>query len=166
MKVVIVSIIVFAIACTLKQRTQNIKEHIATFKDSNYLDPNIQTLELEYIDWSCACANWAVENDIDKYKDTGKLSEHCVFSEPAYSNITLPDTLGYSGDIIKFTGQFYMRKGYPKGYIQNEEHADSAKIFRYNNYSVIRSMYREFVPYKSNQNKFIIVNYKECFNRI
>ena len=34
--------------------------------------------------------------------------------------------------------------------IQNEEHADSAKIFRYNNYSVIRSKYREFVPYKSN----------------
>jgi hypothetical protein len=43
-----------------------------------------------------------------------------------------------------------MRKGYPKGYIQNEEYADSAKIFRYNNYSVIKIMYREFVPYKSN----------------
>ncbi|MBV9963764.1 MAG: NAD(P)H-binding protein [Parafilimonas sp.] len=46
--------------------------------------------------------------------------------------------------MIKFTGQFYKYKGYPKGYFLGEEKVDKAKIFKYTKYVVLRSMYREF----------------------
>jgi len=52
-----------------------------SINDSNVLDENVQTLELEYIDWFCACANWTTQHDIKKYKDQGKLSDHCIFIE-------------------------------------------------------------------------------------
>lgn len=136
--------IIFLIACSSKESNSNKNVAIAT-NDSNVLDNNIQVLELEYVDWFCACANWATEEDIKKYKDTGKLSNHCIFIEPSNSTIDLPDTLGYSGDLIKFTGRFYKNKGYPKGYFIGEEKVDKAKVFKYTNYVVLRSKYREFV---------------------
>lgn len=110
--------------------------------DSNSLENKTQTLQLEYVDFFCACPNWASLEDIQKYKDTGNLATHCVFIEPSDSTIKLPDTLGYSGDLIKFTGQFYKCKGYPKNYIIGEEKVSEAKIFRYTSYKVVRSTYQ------------------------
>jgi hypothetical protein len=82
---------------------------------------------------------------MSKYQDTGKLSEHCVFIEPADKSLKLPDTLGYSDDIVRFTGQYYIDEGFPKDYVKTEEPADKAKIFRYTGYKIIKSNYREFI---------------------
>ena len=111
----------------------------------NKLDNKTQTVEFHYIMWSCACANWATLDNINKYQDTGKLSDHCVFVEPADNTLTLSDTLGYSGDIVQFTGQYYIENGFPKDYIKTEEPVDKAKVFRYTSYKIIKSNYREFI---------------------
>ena len=95
--------------------------------------------------WSCQCANWATLDDINKYQDTGKLSDHCIFIEPANKSLTLSDTLGYSDDIVEFTGQYYSAKGFPKDYVKTEGPVDKAKVFRYTSYKIIKSNYRDFI---------------------
>ncbi|OQP60705.1 hypothetical protein A3860_32415 [Niastella vici] len=111
---------------------------------SNSLEEKEQTLELSYIAWACDCANWATSEDIQKYNDTEEdaLAEQSIFIEPADKSLILPDTLGYSMDIIKFTGHFYKKKGFPKEY-SSQEKPDKARVFRYTKYQVIRSNYRE-----------------------
>jgi hypothetical protein len=111
----------------------------------NKLDGKVQTEEFHYIMWACECANWATQDVLTQYQDTGKLSEHCVFVEPASKSLILPDTLGYSGDIVQFTGQYYVERGYPNDYVKGEQQVDKAKVFRYTAYKIIKSNYREFV---------------------
>jgi len=59
--------------------------------------------------------------------------------------VALPDTLGFTGDIVQFTGQYYLNKGFPKGYRRTEEPVDKAKVFRYTAYKIIKSNYRESI---------------------
>src|SRR6188508_2513966 len=108
---------------------------------TNSLEEKIQTIELSYIAWGCDCANWATIADIKKYNDSGdSLADLSVFIEPVGDSLILPDTLGYNGDRIQFTGQFYKSKGFPKGYSSNEM-PDKSRVFRYTKYKVIESNY-------------------------
>jgi hypothetical protein len=109
------------------------------------LEDNIKTVNLTYISWPCECANWIEEGNYDKYSDHGKLAENSIFLEPVDSSLILPDTLGYSAGIIKFTGQFYTQKGYPKNYPKSEQRPEPARVFRYANFKIIKSNYRNFV---------------------
>jgi hypothetical protein len=107
------------------------------------LESNTQTIELEYISWACDCANWATPKDIEKFSDKeDSLFQRSVFIEPADKALQLPDTLGYNGDKIKFTGQFYVNKGYPEDY-ESEQKPEKAKVFRYTAYTVIKSNHKE-----------------------
>jgi len=128
-------------------RSSTTKKHEQSFYPTytKNLEDRTHTLELMYIAFFCQCANWATPLDIDKYQDTGILSDHSIFVEPADSTLALPDTLGYSADIIKFTGQFYREKGYPEKYPKTEMKANKARVFRYNKFEIVRSNYREFV---------------------
>ena len=103
------------------------------------LEDKVQTLRFLYISWACDCANWATISDILKYQDNqeAQLADHCVFMEPADPALTLPDTLGHNGDIIVFTGQYYVEKGFPKNY-RSEEPVDKARVFRYTAYKIIK----------------------------
>lgn len=105
------------------------------------LDANIQTLELNYITWSCECANWATTNDIRTFS-ADELANKCIFIEPSNDLVELPDTLGYNNDIVRFTGQFYNEKGYPNNFRSFEE-PEEARVFRYTEFEVIRSNFRE-----------------------
>jgi len=115
------------------------------------LEEQEHILELRYIAWACDCANWTKLDDIKIFHDTLEkgdnidgdfLSNLCVFVEPAEKSLVLPDNLEYSGNIIKFTGRFYKRKGFPKGY-KSFQNPDKAKVFRYTKYEVIKSNYGE-----------------------
>lgn len=111
---------------------------------TNELDGTIQKLKLEYVDWSCACANWATAEDIrNAHEKDSSLADKCVFIEPTDSALILPDTIGYGGDQIVFRGQFYKDKGYPKGYKIYEEPVEKARVFRYTQYKIIRSYYKQ-----------------------
>jgi hypothetical protein len=110
------------------------------------LEDKVQTVEFHYIPWACECANWATSSDIDKYENQGndELADHSVFIEPADEALTLPDTLGYIGDIVLLTGQYYVEKGFPKNF-STEQPVDKAKVFKYTAYKIIKSNYREAV---------------------
>jgi hypothetical protein len=110
------------------------------------LEDKVQSVRFHYIAWACDCANWATGSDIAKYQDDqgDQLADHSVFMEPANPALTLPDTLGYNGDIILFTGQYYVEKGFPKNY-RSEEPVDKAKVFRYTAYKVIKSNHHKAI---------------------
>jgi len=103
------------------------------------LEEKVQTLNLYYIQWACECTNWATEADRKLAGDTGSLSELTVFVEPANPSLALPDTIGYQGDVVQFTGQFYKEKTYYEGYIKGEQDVDKARVFRYTKYKIIES---------------------------
>lgn len=108
----------------------------------NPLEKEEQTIDLMYIAFACECANW-VPTDKVQYLDNPLLdpSDYSIFIEPAYTNLVLPDTLGYNGDIICFTGQFYQQKGFPKGY-KSYQYPEKARVFRYTDYKIISSNYQ------------------------
>lgn len=106
--------------------------------------------------WACECANWVTLDDINKYQDTGKLSDHCIFIEAADSSLVLPDTLGYSSDIVQFTGQYYVDKGYPSNYMKGEQQVDKAKVFRYTSYKIIKSNYSEGLADQLDSAKYLV----------
>lgn len=110
----------------------------------NRLENKIQTLELHYINWACDCANWATPADIEKYYDNrgDSLADRCIFLEPASESATLPDSLEEHHTIIKVSGSFYKRKGFPKGY-SSGEWPDKARVFRYTSYKVLKTHSKE-----------------------
>jgi hypothetical protein len=146
MKFGVTIICLLLVACssnTIKSGDDNNDYYPTYTKD---LEDTVRTLDLSYISWACQCANWATEADINKsQKDGYKLADKSIFVEPADSSLELPDTLGYSGDLIRFTGQFYKDKGYPKNYLKTEMQVDKAKVFHYRKYQIPKSNYRDFV---------------------
>lgn len=142
----------FAFALTTSTSRCNSEDYYLTYTKD--LENTIQTLDLMYVAWACQCANWVTKADIEKYQENSdKLAASAVFIEPADSAKDLPDTLAYSGDLIKFTGQFYKDKGYPKKYPKTEMQVDKAKVFRYTKYQVLRSNYRDLVSDTATQTK-------------
>lgn len=103
---------------------------------TNTLTGKIENLDLEYIVWGCACANWVTPTDFAKYQDN-KLAEHCIFIEPAKDSLELPIYFDVSRHRIKIKGQFYTRPGYPRGTVQTEELLEKAKVFRYTEIEVV-----------------------------
>jgi hypothetical protein len=112
--------------------------------DTDELEDTIRTLDLSYVAWSCQCANWILESEHEKYQLSGRLAERTMFIEPADSNLNLPDTIGYTGDVIRYTGQFYEDKGYPKNYPVTEMNPEKARVFRYTKYEILSSGYVNF----------------------
>ena len=110
------------------------------------LEDKVQTIRFHYIAWACDCANWATGSDIAKYQDNqgDQLADHSVFIEPANPAQSLPDTIGYTGDIILLTGQYYIEKGFPKNF-RSEEPVDKARVFRYTAYKIIKSNHHEAI---------------------
>ncbi len=113
--------------------------------NKNRLKNKTQTLELKYIAWACDCANWVTNEDLENYSENfdDTLAEQSIFIEPANKTLKLPDTLGYSNDVIKFTGQFYNEKGFPKNYHSFQE-PEKSRVFRYTNYEVVVSNYNNY----------------------
>ena len=146
MKFVVTIFCFLLLACssdTSKSKIKNGDYYPTYTKD---LEDTVRTLDLQYVAWACQCANWATEADIKKAEDHGnKLADKSIFVEPADNLVELPDTLGYSGDLIRFTGQFYKDKGYPQKYPKTEMRVDKSKVFRYTKYQVLRSNYINFV---------------------
>ncbi|GAB5523696.1 MAG: hypothetical protein Roseis2KO_15680 [Roseivirga sp.] len=111
--------------------------------DKGALKDEILTLNLTYIAWACDCANWATFEDIKRYPHNSgdSLAYMSVFIEPASEDLVLSDTLGYTNDLIRFTGSFYEKRGFPANYT-SIENPDRARVFRYTAFQVLSSNYR------------------------
>lgn len=116
---------------------------VALYLAPNKLEYREQTIEVSYIAWACDCANWATLADIKKYQRESRdtLAKLSIFIEPADASVALPDTIGFNGDVVKLTGRFYAKKGFPKGY-QSSEYPDKARVFRYTHYKILESQYK------------------------
>ena len=114
------------------------------YTEKNSLIDNVKTIELTYIAWACDCANWATKEDLIMYSENigDSLAKRCIFIEPANEQITLPDTIGYGNDVVRFTGQYYNKKGFPKDYDFFGE-PEKARIFRFTKYEILKSNYGE-----------------------
>jgi len=109
------------------------------FFGTGRLEDKEQTLVATHIAFACDCADWIRTQDQNRFENReDSLVNACFYIEPADSTLELPGKLYQNGYIIEFTGQFYERKGFPKGY-ESEEMPDRAKVFRYTKYKVIRT---------------------------
>ena len=144
----ILPILLFVSACSTDpngaSKTEPIKETVhekTILKDisdpTNTLNGTTETLELNYIVWGCACANWVTQTDFNKFQDD-KLVEHCIFIEPATKELEIPMYFDPSRHFVKVTGQFYVKPDYPKGTIQGEEQLEKAKVFHYTKIDVFK----------------------------
>lgn len=114
-----------------KYKFEEFKRGAEMADPKNTLEPKIETLELVYVVFGCACADWIKKEDLEN--DYGKLNmQHYFFIEPANSELELPEAFDASKNRIRVTGQFYKNKDYPKGMIKGEENIGRAKVFRYN----------------------------------
>ncbi|CAN5810942.1 hypothetical protein BH11BAC4_BH11BAC4_25460 [soil metagenome] len=98
---------------------------------ANKLESNIQTLELQYTLWGCACADWIEVTDAARFRDSGFLAHH-IFIEPANADLNFEDSFfQFEKENIVVTGQFYEKEDYPQGTVKLEESLAKAKVFRY-----------------------------------
>ena len=120
---------------SLKSKPSDSKKESKIISDStNILDKKVQTLELQYTAWGCACPNWVTPSDVKEYSGDTAFLEHHIYIEPENSSIYNPEndsTFKPIDDKIVITGQFYILKDYPKGTIETEEYMPKAKVFRY-----------------------------------
>lgn len=133
-----------------------ILSHFSCSTEQNKLNRKIDTVEFHYIMWACECANWAIQDIITNYREKSKLSKHCAFVQPADSTLILSDTLGYNGDIVQFTGHYYLDKAYPKEYIKGEQQVEKNPIFRYTSYRIIKSNYRQSLADQIDSAKYFL----------
>jgi len=132
---------------------------VACENGNKELDPHIQTIEVIHLPWSCDssklftpnynakymkinCARWALSTDVIKYElSLDTLKALSFFIEPADSSLILPDSIEFFNDGVKLTGQFYKKRGFPKGDFSSSL-ADSALVFRYTKFNVLANKYQ------------------------
>lgn len=109
----------------------------------NELSEEIDTMEITYIAWACACANWLPEKYFDLNND--KLSEtpedYCIFIEAEKEEMKIPDEyhLGGYQNRIRLIGKFYKDKGISRDYEQpTSQKPEKARVFRYSEIEVIK----------------------------
>jgi hypothetical protein len=109
-------VLLFAACSTSQARLTKHNLHKTLYCDKLYHEKNIsdptnilnhktETLELDYIVWGCACANWVTPTDFKKYQHD-KLAEHCIFIEPANSELELPIYFGPQRHFIGLQDNF------------------------------------------------------------
>ena len=120
----------------LKQKAEPFKQGDEMSDPNNTLEPKIETLELEYVVFGCACANWIKKEDLEQDKNNLNKA-HYFFIEPENPKLGLPQNFDALKNRIKVTGQFYKNKDYPKGTLKGEEDLEKAKVFRYRKIELI-----------------------------
>ncbi|MFV0529982.1 MAG: carboxypeptidase-like regulatory domain-containing protein [Flavobacteriales bacterium] len=98
---------------------------------TNKLSNKIETLELQYIVWGCACANWVETSKYAEYGKNGNLSKKTIFLEPENEELILPEKFNPFKNKVIVVGQFYIKPDYPKGTPESEEKLEKAPVFRY-----------------------------------
>lgn len=159
MKYLIVLALIFLSCSAPDSKSRNIftdpKRKTDLSDPSNKLSGKIENLELRYISWGCACANWIKSSDLNEYKTPEKLKEHCIFIEPENRDLEVPFYFDPMRHQILLKGQFYIKPDYPKGTPESEEHLDKAKVFRYSDIKII-DIPRE---YSKKEEKTLVLNY-------
>jgi hypothetical protein len=138
-------LIVLIFSCRDNNKNENVPEPSFYPIQTGKLKDTTITIELQYVGFFCQCAQWITADDYVRFKDSGNIQKRTIFIEPINEDFRLPDTIGYPGDMIRITGQFYENKGYPKYYPITEMKVDSARVFRYEKYQILNSNHKNYV---------------------
>ncbi len=105
------------------------------------LSEQVDTIEVSYIEWACACANWLPTNYLDDPNyDASINSANCIFIEAEKEELKIPDEypLGRTENRLQLIGRYYLDKGISRDYKQPiPQKPDYAKVFRYSKAEVI-----------------------------
>lgn len=114
------------------------KEGRITFLDyPKNLSKKTETIELGYIDWACACANWLPKTNSETLDDT-EIVDNCIFIEADNKAVKISEE-NKKGHIIKLTGSFYKDEGISRDYVkQTSEKPKPAKVFKYTKAEIIK----------------------------
>lgn len=99
-------------------------------KPNKELTGKIDTLDLEYTVWGCACAPWKVLNETGEWNlDT--IFPKTIFIEPEDGSLKIPDPIDLLQINIRVIGEYYTTLDYPKDTPETEEELQKARVFRY-----------------------------------
>ena len=105
------------------------------------LAAEIDTIEVTYIAWACACANWLPTSYLeDPDYEVSENDEDCVFLEAEKKELKIPAKY-YSGgnNRIRLIGRFYKDKGISKDYEQpTSERPTKARVFKYAKIEILK----------------------------
>ncbi len=114
----------------------NQNEGPVTFLDYPYrLNNKVDTIEVTYVAWACACANWLPTNFLENPGfDTTDNAKNCIFLEADRSELIIPDEyrVGGNNNRIRLIGSFYTDEGISRDYNKpTSQKPEKAKVFRY-----------------------------------
>ncbi|MBK9454001.1 MAG: hypothetical protein IPN95_32320 [Bacteroidetes bacterium] len=100
-----------------------------------------ETLEVTYIHWACACANYLDVKHFQDHPNEEVKDTDCFFIEPANANIVVPESFeneDYWDCNLRLTGQFYLDQGIPESYVSpTPETPERARVFRYEAFELV-----------------------------
>ncbi|QNR23827.1 hypothetical protein [Croceimicrobium hydrocarbonivorans] len=110
-----------------------------TILDYSYqLEEEKDSLDLSYIFWACACANWLEVSKFPKTKGEEIQAEDCLFIEAVSAQNLLPDSLHNSQQTIRFYGSFYQHPGISRDYKKpTSQKPEAARVFRYDSFKIV-----------------------------
>ncbi len=125
--------VLMAFFCTicLSACSQTIATQVDMSDSTNTLEDSVQTLEIAYTVWGCACPNWIRVSEVENNDTLRPYISYHFYLEPADSTLEIPETFDAATHHLRVTGQFYTKKDYPKGTYPSEEILPKAKVFRY-----------------------------------
>ena len=101
-----------------------------------------ETIEVNYINWACDCANFIETKYARKDPSDEILEQDCIFIEPATPKLKLPERYFQKDHFekrLRLTGQFYLKKGIPRFYEQKTpEKPAPARVFRYTKFEMVK----------------------------
>ena len=106
-----------------------------------HLSGKQETLEVTYIHWACACANYLDVRHFQDHPNEEVKDTDCFFIEPANANIVVPESFeneDYWDCNLRLTGQFYLDHGIPDSYVSpTPETPERARVFRYEAFELV-----------------------------
>ncbi|MFK7947997.1 MAG: hypothetical protein AB8G11_10420 [Saprospiraceae bacterium] len=125
-------------ACNPKE----IQEKLTEINYPTELSTQIDTLELAYIAWACACPNWLPTEFLDSMDIvSAKTEDYCIFLESVTPKLKIPNVymMGCCENKIRVIGSFYKEKGYSRDYQSpTSQTPQVAKVFRFTDIEVIK----------------------------
>ncbi len=100
-----------------------------------------ETIEVTYINWACACANYL---DVRLFAGDSMYEvqdKDCFFITPANPAIVVPESFGFEERWdcnLRLTGQFYFDEGIPTSYISpSPEKPEYARVFLNSHFELV-----------------------------
>jgi hypothetical protein len=141
--IILLTVILLIVIIVLSKKTFNEEKGKITSLDyPTKLSKKRDTIEVTYIAWACACANWLPTHHLENPNyDTTENADDCIFLEADVGRLVIPDEFrnGCCGNKIRLIGNFYLDEGISRDYEKpTSQKPEKGKVFRYSEIEIIR----------------------------